>query len=581
MNKRVLIILICVCSFLQLINAQKGITTYNQFKELPSEKVYLTANATVLLTGEYLFYKFYCLNDQTKQPSEISKIGYVELVGEDHEVIFSHKIRLTKSQGQGDFFIPTSVRSGNYKLIAYTRWMKNGSIDLFFQENLAIVNPYQSNQETILKDTAYENTNAAEEEPSADKRFILSANLEEYQKKTKVALSLRNFRGASGYGNYSISVRKKNDLGVLPKYSPESYMKWHQKQRKENAVFYEKILYAPELDGELIKGKLEANSPEFSVENKKIAVSIPGKDFQLKVIRTDSSGIFHVNISRDYMEPYAIFQVLDTNRQNYKIRILEDLPLDYDLLKFGNFHIDAKMEQALVSKSVYNQIENGFFTKKPDTIQLDRPNDPYGGAFIETVNLGEYTRFKTLDETIVELIPNVWTKKNRDNVSVFKVRSFDDTYEESEFDALVYIDGVFIANPHEILEFDTRTVARINTVREKYRLGGKTYFGMVSIETNNGTYFDELVGEGYTKYAMNSVKPVKKHFRQVHNEQTNVRIPDYRSQLLWEPAITFNGKERDFSFYTSEVAGEYEVVLEGFSIYGRPVTVKTSFRVLE
>ncbi|KAG1648089.1 hypothetical protein GQR58_030102 [Nymphon striatum] len=429
---------------------------YDRFKVLPSEKVYVSTNTNVLLTGEYLFYKVYCLDDKTKQPSETSKIAYVELISEDLEVVFSEKIRLEKSQGQGDFFVPTTCSF---------RKLQTHSI------------------------------------------YSLDEKRETYSKKSKVQLGLKNFRGAAGYGNYNISVRKKEAIVANGKHTPESFISWHEKQASNNTLYYDKITFGPEIEGELIKGQLRAKDGSSSTIGKKIGVSIPGKDFQLKVVRTDSTGVFHI------------------------------------------------------------------------PVRLDKLNDPYGGAYIEVVNLDEYTRFKTLDETIVELVPNVWTKKNKKGESVFKARSFDETYEESEFDALVYIDGVLVANPNDVLDFNTRTVARINTVREKYRMGGKTYFGMVNIETIEGNYFEQISGDGITKTNLTRTKPVKKYFAQTYNEESNRRIPDFRDQLLWKPDLTFEGTEMELSFYTSEIAGDYEVVLEGFSIYGRPVNIKKSFVV--
>ncbi len=557
-------------------------SSYDQFKVLPSEKVYLSMNTSLLFTGEYLFYKMYCLNDKTKQPSEISTIGYVELISEDKEVVFKHKIRLVKSQGQGDFFVPTTVPSGNYKLIGYTRWMRNGSMDVFFQEDISIINPYQVNQDAILPDLTEKEAigeTVSIPEIKEDKRFVLSTDKESYAKKSKVTLGLQNFRGASGYGNYTVSVRKKEALKNTNKHTPESYIEWHKKQMTTTEIFYPKIKFAPELDGELIKGKLIAKDGVASVANKKISASIPGEDFQLKVFYTDSSGIFHVNVNKDYTVPFALFQLLEGDEEAYTIQVIPEEPLDYTSLKFQKFYINPEMQDAIVKRSVHNQIENGYFAVKPDTLRLDLLNDPYGGAFVETVNLEEFTRFKTLDETIVELVPNVWTKRNKEGKKVFKVRSFDETYEESEFDALVYIDGVFIKDPDTVLDFDTRTVKTVNTVREKYRIGGKYYFGMVNIVTNEGAYFDVLNDANITKLELDSPRPIKNYFNQKHLPDSNDRIPDLRGQLLWKPTVSFEGKELDLSFYTSEVTGEYEVVLEGFSIYGRPVAIRESFSV--
>ena len=128
------------------------------------------------------------------------------------------------------------------------------------------------------------------------------------------------------------------------------------------------------------------------------------------------------------------------------------------------------------------------------------------------------------------------------------------------------------------MDFDTRTVVRVNTVREKYRLGGKYYFGMVNIKTNEGDYF-EKIGSGLTTIALTSPRPLKNYFTQSYTIDSKPNIPDFRNQLFWEPTISMEGKELDLSFYTSEVTGEYEVKLEGFSIYGRPVIIRETFTV--
>ena len=554
----------------------------DQFKDLPTEKVYVSLNTSLLFTGEYLFYKAYCLNDKTKQPSEISSIAYVEMISEDKEVVFKHRIRLEKSQGQGDYFVPTTVPSGNYKLIAYTRWMKNGTINRFFQEDISIINPYQANQDAILPDLAEKMALAEDTDHSIyeeDKRFILTTDKESYPKQSKVELSIKNFRGASGYGNYTISVRKKEAVVHTPKRTPQSYIEWHAEQVANAPVFYDSISFAPEENGELLKGRITANISDLPLSNRPVAISIPGEDYQIKVVGTDSTGLFYANISKDYTEPLAILQVLNAAAGDYNINIIQDPPLDYSSLKFGRFLLEPSMKDAILRRSLYNQIENGYFAVKPDTLKLDALNDPYGGAFVETINLDEYTRFKTLGETVVELVPNVWTKRNKDGTVSFKVRSFDETYEESEYDAMVYIDGVLMTNQAELLEFDSRMIQTVNTVREKYVMGGRIYFGMVNLVTKDGNYFNLINTPGMAKIALNRPRLPKRYFTQTHVSETISRIPDFRDQLLWEPSINVEGKELGLSFFTSEISGEYELSLEGFSIYGRPVTIKETIFV--
>ncbi len=565
-----------------LIAQETGNSVLEQFKDTPSEKVYVSLNTSLLFTGEYLFYKVYCLNDKTKQPSDISTIAYVELISENTEVVFKHKIRLEKSRGQGDFFVPTTVPSGNYKLIAYTRWMKNGAMNRFFQEDISIINPYQTNQDAVLPDLSENVTSITENRATngeEDKRFILETDKESYPKKSKVALSIQNFRGASGYGNYNISVRKKEDLNHRPKRSPQSYIEWHAEQMANAPIFYETIAFAPEGNGELLKGRIRANSSDLALASQPIAISIPGEDFQIKVVGTDSTGLFYINLSKDYAEPQAILQVLDAPKGSYTIEILKDPPLDYSGLQFGRFLMDTNMQDAIVRRSLHNQIENGYFAVKPDTLKLDALNDPYGGAYVETLDLDEYTRFKTLDETVVELVENVWTKRNKDKTVSFKVRSFDETYEESEYDAMVFVDGVLMPDQTELLEFDSRLIKTVNTVREKFAMGGTTYFGLINLVTKDGNYYDLINATGMTKIELDRPRLPKRYFAQSYTEDTNTRIPDFRDQLLWQPNVLLEGSQMGLDFFTSEVPGEYELRLEGFSIYGRPVAITKTITV--
>ena len=110
-------------------------------------------------------------------------------------------------------------------------------------------------------------------------------------------------------------------------------------------------------------------------------------------------------------------------------------------------------------------------------------------------------------------------------------------------------------------------------------MGGTIYFGMVNLVTKEGNYFDLVNTSGMAKVALDRPRLPKRYFAQTHTLQDDDRVPDFRNQLLWQPNISLEGKELGFSFFTSEVSGEYEVSLEGFSIYGRPVAVKKSFRV--
>ncbi|MGK0295743.1 MAG: hypothetical protein ACI884_001907, partial [Ulvibacter sp.] len=137
-------------SFVFSQQVQKTNSLANQYKNLSQEGIYVHYNSSVLFAGEYLFYKVFCVNKNTKWLSGISEIAYIELIAENGDPVFKHKVELIAGEADSDFFIPTSVASGSYKLIAYTRWMKNLGLSTFFQADIGIINPYKQNQKAIL-----------------------------------------------------------------------------------------------------------------------------------------------------------------------------------------------------------------------------------------------------------------------------------------------------------------------------------------------------------------------------------------------------------------------------------------------
>ena len=72
----------------------------------------------------------------------------------------------------------------------------------------------------------------------------------------------------------------------------------------------------------------------------------------------------------------------------------------------------------------------------------------------------------------------------------------------------------------------------------------------------------------------------KQYYQQDYRyPQRYKRIPDYRSQLVWEPQFQLDGSSKDLSFYTSDVKGSFEVILEGFNEKGKPLSLRQVIEV--
>lgn len=98
---------------------------------LPEEQLVITTNTNIFVAGESLYYKLYCFNTKTHSYSTISKIAHVLLVNDAKKIVFQQKIKLDKGSGFGDYYIPSNIITGNYKLVYYTNWMRNNKKNQF------------------------------------------------------------------------------------------------------------------------------------------------------------------------------------------------------------------------------------------------------------------------------------------------------------------------------------------------------------------------------------------------------------------------------------------------------------------
>lgn len=64
------------------------------------------------------------------------------------------------------------------------------------------------------------------------------------------------------------------------------------------------------------------------------------------------------------------------------------------------------------------------------------------------------------------------------------------------------------------------------------------------------------------------------------NKSDFSRIPDYRTQLFWNPQIAITKQPQQITFFTSDKQGIFEIRLNGYNASGEKIEVKKTFRVL-
>lgn len=114
------------------------------------ERVYLQTDKQFYLSGELVWMKFIA-TDLDQRLSDVSKVGYVELLDSASAVVQARLV-LEKGVGNGCLQLPSTLPTGNYRLVAYTRYMRNEGEEVFFEKPLTVVNTFVTN-EALLTDT--------------------------------------------------------------------------------------------------------------------------------------------------------------------------------------------------------------------------------------------------------------------------------------------------------------------------------------------------------------------------------------------------------------------------------------------
>ena len=111
-------------------------------KKYPQEKIYLHLDKPYYAIGDDIWFKAYVVDSRTSAPSTISNILYVELINENDSVKRQLKLPMQSGISWGDFKLTDSLNEGNYRIRAYTQWMRNAGPKFFFDKTIKIGNSW-------------------------------------------------------------------------------------------------------------------------------------------------------------------------------------------------------------------------------------------------------------------------------------------------------------------------------------------------------------------------------------------------------------------------------------------------------
>lgn len=120
--------------------------------QYPQEKVHLHMDKPYYAIGDNIWFKAYVVNAEKNELSRLSRILYVELINDKDSVKQSLKLPLNMGLSWGDFTLADTLKEGNYRIRAYTTWMRNFGEEYFFDKTIRIGNSISN---TVLTHVNY------------------------------------------------------------------------------------------------------------------------------------------------------------------------------------------------------------------------------------------------------------------------------------------------------------------------------------------------------------------------------------------------------------------------------------------
>jgi hypothetical protein len=512
------------------------------------EKINLHLNAYTFITGEKLLYNIYCINDRN-MISNLSKVAYVKCIDNKGNEIFTNKHYLNNGNDSGSYFISQNLKTGTYKIIVYTRWMLNFGISNYFEKEITIINPYSKKE----KDSIFF------EKDSINYKLDDIIIEKTYNKRESVVWE--NSKKEMN-GNFSVSIRR------IDKIVSENQS---IKNQKQNTLIKNQTLILPEVKGEIISGKIVSNNQQNSLKNIGIGLTDNGNKDYLNITTSNNKGEFYfilptpLNSSNIYIEPIG-------NDSNYSIILDPQISPIIESYKTESIKLKENYTDEIKTRAIAAQIENAYYEIKKDSLGKEIKTKTINEDIFKIFDLENIIRFATIKEFIVEVLNQVYYTEKDSQFKLF-FRNNETAINEVP---LIILDGKIINKHSDLLNFDFKKATKIATYNLPYYFGNKLYEGVFIVTTT----IDDTQKTSNQSTKLDYLKPSIERYLYTpdYSIGNNLnKIPDYRIQLLWKPNLS--SLIDPIKFYTSDVEGDYEIQIIGYTNEGLYINEKRFFKI--
>jgi hypothetical protein len=265
-----------------------------------------------------------------------------------------------------------------------------------------------------------------------------------------------------------------------------------------------------------------------------------------------------------------------------KITILSPYSDQFASYRSAPFSLSPAVATALSQRSFAMQVQDIYYQDKGlQTRSVAIDTTAFYGKADATYYLDDYTRFPVMEEIMREYVPGVMVRKRRDGFHFINL----DVTNKAVFseDPFIMLDGLPIFDADKIMAFNPLKVKKLEVVTRRYYMGVLSLPGIVSYTTYAGDLAGFTIDPHCVVLDYEGLQMQREYYTPKYEnaKQRESRMPDQRDRLFWAPSvITDKSGKQHLEFYTSDVTGSYEVLVEGMSRTGAVGSVKGHFEVV-
>jgi hypothetical protein len=523
------------------------------------ERTYLQTDKQLYLSGELLWMKLYTTDAQGRLRA-VSKIGYVELLS-DSVAEARVMLDLRAGVGAGWMELPERLPTGYYRLVAYTRWMRNEGSGVFFEKIIGVINPLQAQPPTPLAPTAPLDSGGCETSEGAG------------------SLRVHPLVGTTGE-RFTITLsdlpEERLSLAVsvagveAPALATVSPVAW-KLGLKDLAETPMSDRYLPEYEGHLVHGAVVTLGGEAAPLDEPVSalLSFPGRSVGVYGGQSNDRGLirFHTAAPTGVKELATV--VLSTGGAEARRIELQTPWASHAPRLLPPLRLDSCLRTQIEMRSLGLRVMQAYLA---DSLCRTAPVEPLSYYLpYRSFVLNDYTRFEQMDEIFTEYITLVRLRRTPAGRQFYAMNEERTHFSESP--ALVLLDNVPVADHEQMAACNPLWVERVDVFLGPYFFGGQRFDGMVSFRSYRGDYPGVTFGASTQIFDYEGTQPFRYFYSpEADSDRVSLRLPDFRHTLYWEPLIETHGADcLRFSFRASHLAGTYLIRVEGFGSKGATV----------